>query len=232
MIEVRQLCQGLRRTLGTAPGRRKKALVREDLERVLAVLPADALGARDRAMILLGFAGAFRRSELAGLDVASVNFESRGLAVFLARSKTDQEGRGDWVGVSDGAKTFEALRAWLAIVGRTPGPLFRSFDTDRTLVSPPIRLKPAGVGKAIIRALEAAGVMEKIRKRKPAGEKRRNRAFGAHSLRAGYATQAKRDGKALDEIMGQARWRSHKQAMEYVRRESIFDNPGSRGVAL
>lgn len=233
MLEVRRLCKGIRRTKGVAPERRKKALVRDDLEKALAAMSSkDPLTLRDRAIFLLGFAGAFRRSELSSLDVSHLVFEPRGLVVHLARSKTDQEGKGAYVGIgAEGVRTIEAVRAWVEHLGTgTGGALFRAFSVRKVLREE--RLSPSGVGKVVIKALVRAGIMQETPRRKPAGEKRRNRSHGAHSLRAGYATQAKRDGRTIDEIMGQARWRSHKQAMEYVRRESVFDNPGSRGVAL
>lgn len=232
MLEVRRLCRGIRRTKGTFPVFQKKALVREDVEKVVASIPADGLmGIRDRAILLLGFAGAFRRSELAALDREHLDFEARGLVVFLARSKTDQEGKGAYVGVSaEAVRTIAAVREWIEKAGVVTGPVFRPFALDGTLKSG--RLTPAGVGKAFLRALVGAGILEKTPRRKPAGEKRRIKSFGAHSLRSGYATQAKRDGRTIDEIMGQGRWVSHRQAMAYVRRESVFDNPGTRGIAL
>src|SRR5205085_11761298 len=81
---------GIRRTLGTAQQGKAPALV-DDLKRMLEKLPGTRVGLRDRALLLLGFAGAFRRSQLVGLDEADLEFSSDAL-VTLRRAKTDQEG--------------------------------------------------------------------------------------------------------------------------------------------
>ena len=90
-ITVRAVMSGIRRTLGTTPHPKSAALV-ADLRAMLATLPAGLLGVRDRALLLVGFAGAFRRSELVGLDVRDVEFTSDGAVIALRRSKSDQEG--------------------------------------------------------------------------------------------------------------------------------------------
>jgi site-specific recombinase XerD len=91
--QVRLVLAGIRRTKGTAAASKTPVLV-EDLRRMVSKLPVNLLGVRDRALLLVGFAGAFRRSELVGLDVADVEITRDGLVVMLRRSKTDQEGEG------------------------------------------------------------------------------------------------------------------------------------------
>ena len=90
---VRNTMKGIRRTLGTAPGQKAAALT-DDIRTMLDATDAGTIGIRDRALILLGFAGAFRRSELVGLDVDDCVFSKDGLTVTLRRSKVDQEGVG------------------------------------------------------------------------------------------------------------------------------------------
>jgi len=85
--------RGIRRTHGVAPTQKAPAVL-ADLRAMLAVLPNTLIGTRDRALLLLGFAGAFRRSELVSLDVADLAFGERGMTVTLRRSKGDQEGEG------------------------------------------------------------------------------------------------------------------------------------------
>jgi site-specific recombinase XerC len=85
--------KGIRRTLGTAPVQKAPALT-DDICAMVAATNAGIIGARDRALILLGFAGAFRRSELVGLDVDDCTFAKDGLTITLRRSKTDEEGAG------------------------------------------------------------------------------------------------------------------------------------------
>ena len=89
---VRRVHAGIRRTLGTAQQGKAPAVV-GDLKLMLEKLPNTRVGLRDRALLLLGFAGAFRRSELVSLDVADLEFARAGMIVTLRRSKADQEGR-------------------------------------------------------------------------------------------------------------------------------------------
>lgn len=229
---VRRACKGIRRTHGTAPKHKKRALLRADLERVLAALPEGSLmSVRDRAIVLLAFACALRREEVSELDVPNVSFGPRGMDVFLKSSKTDQEGKGHVMGVpSEAARTIQAVREWLSVLGSTEGPLFRDFSVKKVLLAR--RLSPQGVGKLVLRALERAGVIARQPRRKPAGQPRRIRSHGAHSLRAGFITQAKLDGKALDEIMSQSRHKSYEVARGYVRHVNVYEVNAARGVAL
>jgi hypothetical protein len=89
--------------------------------------PADLKGVRDRAVLLLGFAGAFRRSELVALDVADLQETDDGFRVLIRRSKTDQEGHGETIAIVRGhhACPAKAVKAWLSAAGITAGPLFR-----------------------------------------------------------------------------------------------------------
>ena len=98
---VRNTFKGVKRTLGTAPVQKTAALT-EDIRAMVAATDEGIIGARDRAMILLGFAGAFRRSELVGFDVEDCAFGRDGLTVTLRRSKTDQTGEGRKIGIPYG----------------------------------------------------------------------------------------------------------------------------------
>jgi integrase len=133
---VREVRTGIRRTRGTA-ARGKAALLTEDLRRLVGLLDETPVGLRDRALLLLGFAGAFRRSELVGLDVEDLQFTPRGIRLELRRSKTDQEAEGRPVGIPYGAVPqtcpVHAVERWLAHVravlpGYEHGPLFLRLD--------------------------------------------------------------------------------------------------------
>ena len=87
---VRLVMAGIRRSKGTAQSAKTPVLV-DDLRRMISRLPDNLLGVRDRALLLVGFGGAFRRSELVGLDVADVGVTRDGIVVTIRRSKTDQE---------------------------------------------------------------------------------------------------------------------------------------------
>jgi len=129
---VRQLMKGIRRTLGTAQTGKSPVKV-EHLRTIIAGLdPERTLDVRDRALILIGFAGAFRRSELVGLDVEDLEFNENGLVVHLRRSKTDPEGQGRKVGIPYGSTPatcpVRAFEAWVAVLQTNEGPLFRAVD--------------------------------------------------------------------------------------------------------
>ena len=94
---------------------------------MMAACPATLIGMRDRALLALGFAGAFRRSELVALDMADLAEVADGLRVTIRRSKTDQEGAGQEIAIPRGhhIRPVETLQAWLAAAGITAGPVFR-----------------------------------------------------------------------------------------------------------
>ena len=98
---ISETLKGVKRVHGTAIDQ-KAAVMTEDLRLMLRMLPASTLGIRDRALLLVGFAGAFRRSELVGLDVADLKFTTEGLLLKVRRSKTDQEGAGREIAIPHG----------------------------------------------------------------------------------------------------------------------------------
>src|SRR4051812_35784 len=101
-VVVRETMKGIRRALGTAP-QQKTAAGLEIVRAMVEALPPTTIGARDRALILIGFGSAMRRSELVALDVADVKVLRDGLTIRIRKSKTDQEGRGRSVGVPYGS---------------------------------------------------------------------------------------------------------------------------------
>jgi integrase len=112
---VRAVLRGIRRTIGTA--RAGKAPATADLiGQMLALCPDSMIGKRDRALLCLGFAGAFRRSELCALEVADLTEVPDGLRILIRRSKGDQEGQGQEVAIPRGYKLrpVEAVQTWLA----------------------------------------------------------------------------------------------------------------------
>jgi site-specific recombinase XerC len=127
---VRGTMRGIKRCRGVAQ-RQAKPLLREDLILVLNSLGEARKDVRDRALLLLGFAGGFRRSELVGLDCEDIAHVRQGLIATLRSSKTDQEGEGRKVGIPHGRTRqcpVSALYAWLALAGINAGPLFRPVD--------------------------------------------------------------------------------------------------------
>ncbi|HEY2133834.1 MAG TPA: integrase [Acetobacteraceae bacterium] len=124
--------QGLLRTHGRPP-QRAAALTLAMLRRLLATCDAGASGRRDRALLLFGFAGALRRSELVALQVEDVAVVAGGLRLRISRAKTDQAGQGAEIGLPRGrhAETcpVRAFDAWQAVAKRKAGPLFRKVST-------------------------------------------------------------------------------------------------------
>jgi integrase len=125
--DVKVILAGIRRTVGTAP-RRKAAATADRVRAMLDACPPTMLGRRDRALLALGFAGAFRRSELVALRVEDLTEVSDGFRVTIRRSKTDQTGEGHEIVIPRGLKIrpVEAVQAWLQVAGVSDGILFRA----------------------------------------------------------------------------------------------------------
>ena len=124
---VKAVLRGIRRTIGSA--KQGKAPATADLiGQMLALCPDTMIGKRDRALLCLGFAGAFRRSELCALEVADLTEVPDGLRILIRRSKGDQEGQGQEVAIPRGYKLrpVEAVQTWLAAAEISAGPVFRA----------------------------------------------------------------------------------------------------------
>jgi integrase len=217
---VERTWKGIRRQRG-APQRRVAAIAPRELAKMSAVQPESLVGLRTRALLVIGFAGAFRRSELAALDVADVAFADDGVVITLPRSKTDQEGQGTKVGLPHGSSALtcpvRALRAWLAASKLQQGALFRSFAPHGGPMGQ--RLAAADVARIVKRAAKAAGL-------DPAH-------YSGHSLRAGLATAAARAGKSDRAIMAQGRWTTRTMVDRYVRDGRLLETENAAsGIGL
>ncbi len=205
---VRAVMAGIRRSKGTAAKSKKPVLV-DDLERMLAGLPDNLLGCRDRALLLVGFAGAFRRSELVALDWEDIEFGKEGLTITVRRSKTDPEGQGRKIGVPYGRTSahcpVRALEAWRDAAGADRGAVFRPIDRHHNLGR--ARLSDKAVARIVKRAL-------------PAGYD--GTQYAGHSLRAGLATAAAMGGASERSIMNQTGHRSLTTVRRYIREGSLF----------
>jgi integrase len=187
---------------------------------MLATCEDGPLGIRDRALLLIGFAGAFRRSELTSLDVADLDFIGNGMTIRLRRSKTDQEGRGETVGIPWGANRETcpvlALQAWLDTAAITTGPIFRPIDRHGNIR--PQRLSDRAVALIVKRHAEAAGLDAA--------------KYSGHSLRAGLATSAAMGGASERAIMRQTRHRSLPMVRRYIREGDLFRENAAAQVGL
>ncbi|GJE59217.1 site-specific integrase [Methylobacterium trifolii] len=219
---VRAALKGARRKVGTAPT--QKAAATADILMALLMRTPDTLtGKRDRALLALGFAGAFRRSELVALDVADLRDDPKGLRVTVRRSKTDQEGQGVEIAIPHGRfiRPVALVREWLDAAEITEGPVFRPVSrSGRVRSSGQVghlvpRLTTQAVADIIKRYCVAAGLDAP--------------AFGAHSLRSGYITSAAERGVDLARIMDQSRHRDPRTVLGYVRRANAFKEHSGDG---
>jgi site-specific recombinase XerD len=206
---VRNVLKGIRRTLGTALAQKAPALT-DDIRAMVDATDAGLIGARDRALILLGFASAFRRSELVALDVEDCAFGKDGLTVTLRRSKTDQTGEGRRIGIPYGSNPdtcpVRTVQAWLEAVDVTGGPLFRSIN----------RHGHAQAGR--LSGIDVARVVKKLADRAGLDAAQ----YAGHSLRAGHATAAAIAGASEHSIMRQTGHRSVQMVRRYIRDGSLF----------
>ena len=216
---VRRVIKGIRRALGTAQ-RQAAPAVSAIMRQWVAHLPESRLGTRDRALLLVGFAGAFRRSELAGLDVADVRFVPEGMVVQLRTSKTDQERAGESKGIPLGTSAdtcpVRALRAWLKTASITEGPVFRPLNRHGHVK--PKRLNGSDIASVVKRAAEAAGF-------DPA-------EFSGHSLRAGFATAAAAAGASDRAIKKQTGHKSDRVLQRYIRDGALFRENAASTLGL
>jgi integrase len=220
---VKQFLQGLRRELGVAPVRKKPVLV-ADLQEILKQVPDSLLGKRDRALLLVGFTGAFRRSELIGLNVEDLEEMRDGMVVHIRRSKTDQEGEGRKLGIPPGAEEatcpVRALAAWRTAAGldvsHVGGPLFRSVNRHGQVLG--ARLSGEGVAIVVKRYVEKLGYDPAL--------------FAGHSLRSGLATSAAAAGKSERAIMNQTGHRSVTTLRRYIRDGNLFRENAAGGIGL
>jgi site-specific recombinase XerD len=183
-------------------------------------LPDTLLGKRNRALLLLGFAGAFRRSELVGLNVADLEFCEDGVKVMLRKSKTDQQGAGMVKAIPFSAPAqagycpVRALRAWLEAAGITEGPIFRP-----TLRSGQV-LPDALSGRAVARLVKDTAAAAGLEPSK----------YSGHSLRAGLVTTAILAGKSDSTIMRQTGHKKVETLYRYRRDANLFKDNAAGGL--
>jgi len=216
---VRMTVAGVRRTHGTAP-RQVKRLPQEDLVAMIAALPDDLRGLRDRALLLVGFVGGMRRSELVGLDVDDVVEEPEGLRVTIRRGKTDQEGRGRQVGLVRGrhrlTDVVTAVAEWREAARVEDGPLFRAVSRSGRVGSD--RLSDRSVARAVKAAASRVGI-------DPA-------TVSGHSLRGGFATSAAKAGAPERRIMRTTGHRSEAMVRRYIDEGDLFEQSASAYLNL
>jgi len=218
-IEVGETLKGIRKTIGIAQTC-KAPLLTKDLRKIVEELPEGLIGLRDRAILLVGYAGGFRRSELAALLVTDAVFTEDGLIITLRRSKTDQEGQGRKVGIPRGSNPdtcpVRSLRAWISAAGIETGALFREVTRHGQIGKSP--LHKDSIGFIVKRAAERAGYDPST--------------LGGHSLRAGMATQAAMNGATERTIMKQTGHRTLTMLRRYIRDGEMWRKNAAASLGL
>ncbi|WP_230771542.1 site-specific integrase [Sphingomonas sp. Leaf4] len=208
--------RAIRRDKRDDPSSRKRPADGDVLRDMLRTIAGDDLRAyRNRALLAIGMAGAFRRSELVAITVARVSEDARGLLVRVPTSKTDQEGRGHSVAIPDGRRLepVRHYRAWLDKAAIAHGPVFRKLTPQGRLTEHPMSAQ--GVALIVKAAAQAAGYPPAL--------------FSGHSLRAGFLTEAGRQNANLFKMREHSRHASIDMVAEYVRDHERFREHAGEG---
>lgn len=215
--------KGLKRRRGSVPTRQAHPLTTDELRRIVDGIDRESLrGKRDAALVLLGYAGAFRRSELANLTIGDLAFKVDGVVVSLRHSKGDQESKGIVVGVLRG-RTKEsdpvfALREWISASGiEEKDALFQRIAwSDRRTTGQPIT---GDTVNSILQERSAAAGLADLQ-------------LTGHSLRAGHATTAAENGVPSDRLARTTRHKNLATLAKYVRPAEVLRDSSSGSLGL
>lgn len=177
----------------------------------------DIVSLRDRAILFLGFAGAFRRSELVNVQLEDLTFSAEGLMVFIPQSKGDQLGRGNYIAIPYAPDphicAVHAVEQWILAAQLQSGPLFRPFKKNKELRD--TQLSDKSVALIVKKYIKKIGLNE--------------HNFAGHSLRRGFATSAAQHDIDALTIMRQTRHKSEKMVHRYIEQGNMFkENPLNR----
>lgn len=218
---VKLLLRGAQREHG-APPKRKAALRTAAIAQLVTegIDRSTLQGKRDAALILVGYAGAFRRSELVAVSVDHLRFEEEGVAIFVPWSKTEHSGEGKLKGIQRGANAatcpVTALRQWLEAAEIKEGPVFRGLT--KTGATRRSALSDGAVASILKRVAECARIDPKT--------------VAGHSLRSGFVTEMIKQHAADEEIMAQTFHASREQFRTYYREAKLFERSPTRLLGL
>lgn len=222
---VKAVVKGVKKEKGTMPNKKEAAVI-EDIRAMVHNLGRDLEDAkdradiRDRALVLIGFAGAFRRSELVAIDMDDIEFNRDGLTITLKHSKTDQEGQGYKKGIPYGSSPdtcpVRALKDWLTVSSITQGAIFRRIYKNGKIHNQ--GLVDKSVALIIKKLAKAAGLDE--------------RKYSGHSLRSGLITTAANRGVDERSIMKQSGHKSLTVMRGYIQDATLFKNNAATDVGL
>lgn len=204
---VKATLHGIRRTYGCAQ-RRVNPTLMHDVQQMVKGLNG-LKGMRDKALLLIGFAGAFRRSELVSIQVGDIQFVDEGMIIHVRRSKTDQIGKGRDIAipfVRGKMSPVQAATNWLAQSGIKSGCVFRRIDRYGNIIGQ--GLSPQSVALIVKEHAKRIGLDE--------------RNFSGHSLRAGLVTSAVKSGVSSWKICQQTGHQSEAMMQRYIRDSRLF----------
>jgi integrase len=215
---IKATLSGIRRSIGAAPVR-KKAATSDVVLSMAGTIGGESLRQlRDRAILLVGFASAMRRSELVALNISDLEWTAEGVLLHIRRSKTDQEGLGQSVAVPKGATAcpVAALGAWIDAAGIVEGAVFRRIFNKRAQRVTDQRLHGRAIAAIVKKGAARLGFDVS--------------AFGAHSLRSGLVTSAVKRGVSLLKICDQTRHKSIEMLRVYCRDAELFVGNAAAGL--
>lgn len=212
---VRATLRGIRRTVGSTRDKKSPAIACKVLAMVSTAAPGIA-GLRDRALLLVGFAGALRRSELVALDLADIEPTPQGMRVTIRKSKTDQEGEGATIAIVRGSQAcpVQALADWISAAEIADGPIFRPINKAGAVS--PERLTDRSVANIVKACAERTG-------HDPA-------KFSGHSLRSGFLTSAAGKSANIFKMMDVSRHKSVDSLRGYIRDAELFNDHAGAGL--
>lgn len=230
---VRNVMKGIRREEDSTPNQ-APPLLTDQIKEMVDSLPgagprpsgteAEATwlrAKRDQALLLVGYAGAFRRSEIAGIDVGDVERRPDGALITVRRSKTDQEGEGQLVALrrieNSAYCPVSALQDWQSAAEIEEGPLFRGVPRSGIVRASAITGRT--VGNVVKQAADRAGLSTP-------------ESYSGHSLRAGHITQASMEGAPEAAIQAQSRHESPQAFQEYIRPQKLLEQTSSAHLGL
>ncbi|MFD1676084.1 site-specific integrase [Alicyclobacillus fodiniaquatilis] len=194
----------------------KRAILTDDILKIIPLLPEGSIGVRDKAILLIGFAGAFRRSELVAMKAEDLRFDRRTLYITIQKSKTDQTGEGEVIAINLGENAdtcpIQALEDWLSLSGITEGYLFRRIRKNGKILDEPL----------------GAHWVARIVKKYARLLKMDPHEFGGHSLRSGFVTQTAINGATYDDIMKTTRHKKYDTVRKYMRDIELKNNASSK----
>jgi len=202
----------------------KKPILINHLKQIINVIEEQKIEKikklRNKALILVGFSGGFRRTELVSIDYEDLDFVEEGIKITLKRSKTDQFGEGQIKGLpyltNEKYCPVTSLKEWINLSKIKTGPIFRRFAKGSILTSH--RLTDQSVVLIIKECLKIAGI--------------ENQNYSGHSLRSGFATVAAESGADERSIMAMTGHKTTQMVRRYIRDANLFNNNALNKIKL